>query len=220
MTEKDWQNIMKKIISFSLWGNDPKYCVGAIRNAQLAQLYFPEWECVFHCGLDVPGIYLSALEGFKNCTIIHRPENTFGAFWRFESMQPGTIVLSRDCDSRLSMRERHIVDEWLRVDSKMLVIRDHVNHYDFPILAGMWGLRDGLSKTDFEMMNKYNTTHKYLMDQFYLRDIVWRAYQFDGLCQGIRETSWMRASYKEIGKDFIGQSYDINDVPVYDGKLE
>lgn len=211
---------MKKIISFSLWGDNPKYCVGAIRNVQLAQQYFPEWECWFYCGLNVPGIYLETLKEFKNSKVIMCPENTFGAFWRFDAMQENTIVLSRDCDSRLSLRERHIVDEWLKVDCKLLVIRDHYNHYEFPILAGMWGIRDGLSKTDFAGMQRYNTTHQYLMDQFYLRDIIWPKYQFDCLVQGIRETHWMRASYNKLGKHFIGQTYDVNEIPVYDGKLE
>ena len=33
----------KKIISFSLWGNNPKYCVGAIKNAEL-QKNIPELD--------------------------------------------------------------------------------------------------------------------------------------------------------------------------------
>lgn len=211
---------MKKIISFSLWGSDPKYCVGAIRNAQLAQQYFPEWECVFHYGTDVPGIYMSALNSFSNCKLICRPENTFGAFWRFDSMQKDTIVLSRDCDSRLSKREKRIVTEWLESDKDLLVIRDHINHYEFPILAGMWGIKNGLSETSKNNMSLYNKNHTYLMDQFWLRDYVWPEKQNTALVCGIKETMWMRASYKELDKHFIGQTYDSNDVPVYDGKLE
>jgi hypothetical protein len=29
----------------------------------------------------------------------------------------------------------------------------------------------------------------------------------------------MRDSYKDIGKDFIGQQYDDNEMPVYEGQL-
>ena len=32
---------MKKVISFCLWGNDPKYNVGAIRNAEIAKEIYP-----------------------------------------------------------------------------------------------------------------------------------------------------------------------------------
>ena len=37
-----------KIISFCLWGDLPKYNVGAIRNAELAQKIYPDWICRFH----------------------------------------------------------------------------------------------------------------------------------------------------------------------------
>ena len=212
---------MQKIISFSLWGNDPKYCVGAIRNAQLAQKYFPDWICRFYCSRDVPGIYISALNAFDNTSVWIRPKEdaTFGAFWRFDAMKPGTIVLSRDCDSRLSEREKQIVEEWVSSDSKLSVIRDHANHYEFPILAGMWGIKDGLSKDMVLGQSKYNTHHTYLMDQLWLRDLVWPSLQNNVIIHGIKETMWMRNSYTKIGKDFIGQTYDSNDNPVYDGKL-
>ena len=214
-------NTMNKIISFSLWGNDPKYCVGAIRNAQLAQKHFPEWECRFYCGMDVPGIYITALNAFDHTRVWIRPKEdfTFGAFGRFDAMEPGTIVLSRDCDSRLSEREKQIVDEWLVSDSKLSVIRDHANHYEFPILAGMWGIKDGLDEDMLLGQSKYNTHHAYLMDQLWLRDLVWPKLQHTTMIHGIKETMWMRNSYKSIGKDFIGQTYDANDIPVYDGVL-
>lgn len=212
---------MKKIISFSLWGQDPKYCVGAIRNAQLAHIHFPQWECRFYCGRDVPGIYISALNAFDNTSVWIRPEDdfTFGAFWRFDAMQPDTIVLSRDCDSRLSARERQLVDEWLVSDNRLSVVRDHINHYEFPILAGMWGLKNGLDSEMIKGLSKYNRQHTYLMDQYWLRDLVWPRLEHTAMIHGIKETMWMRNTYQSIGKDFIGQTYDANDIPVYDQAL-
>lgn len=210
---------MKKIIAFSVWGDNPKYTVGAIRNAQLAQIHFPGWECHFYHDSSVPGIIISALNSFNNSKTIKIDDETFGAFWRFRAMEKKTIVLSRDTDSRLSSREKQIVDDWLSTDNNLCVIRDHINHYEFPILAGMWGIRDGLDVSDHKNMDMYNTTHKYLMDQYYLRDIVWPKYMSSCSEYGIKETAWMRDSYLGIGKDFIGQTYDENEVPVYEGKL-
>ena len=37
-----------KLITFSLWGQDPKYLVGAIRNAELASEIYPDWICRFY----------------------------------------------------------------------------------------------------------------------------------------------------------------------------
>ena len=45
---------MKKIISFSLWGSNPKYTIGAIRNAELTPIIYPGWVSRFYCGLSVP----------------------------------------------------------------------------------------------------------------------------------------------------------------------
>jgi hypothetical protein len=211
---------MKKIIAFSLWGNDPKYCVGAIRNAQLAQVHFPNWECWFYYDSSVPLTYIKALDAFSNSkTIKVADESVFGAFWRFFSMQKNTIVLSRDTDSRLSNREAVIVDDWLKKDTKLCVIRDHINHYEFPILAGMWGIKDGLCESLHKKMPRYWGTHQYLMDQYYLRDDVWPQLRNNASEYGLKETIWMRDSYKDIGKDFIGQTYDANEMPIYDGAL-
>lgn len=210
---------MKKIISFSVWGDNPKYTVGAIRNVQLAQIYFPDWECYFYHNDSVPGIIISALNEFSNSKTIRIDDGSFGAFWRFQAMEKDTIVLSRDTDSRLSAREKQIIDDWLSSNTKLCVIRDHLNHYEFPILAGMWGLRNGLSWEDVVHMKNYNNKHTYLVDQYYLRDIVWPKYQIDCSQYGIKETVWMRDTYSIIGKNFIGQTYDENECPVYEGKL-
>jgi hypothetical protein len=52
---------MKKVISFSLWGDNPKYCVGAVRNAEIAPVHYPDWVCRFHVGKSVPTQYVEAL---------------------------------------------------------------------------------------------------------------------------------------------------------------
>ena len=210
---------MKKIIAFSLWGDNPKYCVGAIRNAQLAMKYFPEWTCHFYYDKTVPKIYIATLDEFTNVETTKIDNGSFGAFWRFFSMQKDTIVLSRDTDSRLSLREKQIVDEWLESDSQLSVIRDHINHYEFPILAGMWGLKDGLADSLMEGIKRYWSTHTYLVDQFYLRDVVWPVLKDKTMVHGIKECVWMRENYKEVGRDFIGQTYDENENTIYDPAL-
>ena len=39
---------MIKVLSFSLWGNNPTYNIGAIKNAELAKQYYPNFECWFY----------------------------------------------------------------------------------------------------------------------------------------------------------------------------
>lgn len=36
---------MKKVITFSLWGNNPTYNIGAIENTKIALILYPDFEC-------------------------------------------------------------------------------------------------------------------------------------------------------------------------------
>ena len=45
---------MKKVISFSLWGTNKKYTIGAIENAKLALEYYPGWICRYYIASSVP----------------------------------------------------------------------------------------------------------------------------------------------------------------------
>ena len=100
---------MKKVISFSLWGDKPIYNIGAIKNAQIAKIIYPGWICRYHCGKTTPEETINELRLMNNTEIVVRDEdcNWTGMFWRFEDASDPEvdIMLSRDCDSRLSERE-------------------------------------------------------------------------------------------------------------------
>ena len=132
---------------------------------------------------------------------------------------PG-VILSRDTDSRLSLREKELIDNWLETDYNYMIIRDHDAHYEFPILAGMWGKKNVLMDSKLkDVMQEYVTTKQYLIDQFYLRDQVWPNIMHDAAIYGVKEVDWMRETYDFENKNFIGQTYTENDEPVYDGKI-
>lgn len=211
---------MEKIISFSIWGKDPKYCVGAILNAQLAKKYFPEWTCYFYYNNTVPNIYIQALQEFDNTKVIKITDNSYGAFWRLFPMKENTIVLSRDTDSRLSLREKQIIDDWLHTDKNVCIMRDHIRHYDFFILTGMLAVRNGLKNIIFEEMQSKLRETWYAAEQVFIGDSI-KKYMFSE-CEiyGFKEKSWLRDTYSNIGKHFIGQSYDENNEPVYDAQLK
>ena len=45
---------MKKLICFSLWGDDSTYTIGAIKNADLAKKHYPGWICRYYIADCVP----------------------------------------------------------------------------------------------------------------------------------------------------------------------
>lgn len=53
------------------------------------------------------------------------------------------VWISRDCDSRLSHREKNAVDEWLASGKTAHVMRDSHNHC-YEIMAGMFGINNRL----------------------------------------------------------------------------
>ena len=63
-----------RVISFGLYGSRMKYMLGAIRNAELALLYFPGWRCRFYAASDVPLGILNVLAQFPHVEIVHIPD--------------------------------------------------------------------------------------------------------------------------------------------------
>jgi hypothetical protein len=135
----------KKIISFSLWGDDPFYNVGAIRNAENALVHYEGWTCKFYIGTDVPKETVEALQQMPNTEIVimeNEDNNWMGMFWRFYAISDpdAEFVIFRDTDCRLTNREAQAVREWARTNKCLHIMRDHPMHTE-PIMGGMWGVR-------------------------------------------------------------------------------
>ena len=166
----------KKIISFSLWGDKPKYTIGAVRNAQLALQLYPGWVCRFYIGKSTPSVIVEQLKGFDNTEVVemNEPGNWTSTFWRFlpASEQDVDVMLSRDTDSRLSLREKYAVDEWMLSDKGFHIMRDHPWH-GTEILGGMWGVKTGVLTDIREQIEKFTKTENYDVDQSFLRQYIY-----------------------------------------------
>lgn len=135
---------MKKVISFGLWGNAEEYTVGAIKNIDLARKIYPEWEVWFYVESDVAEEVVEDLRQKADNVIVYGDAQGWeGLFKRFLPMSDPDVdvFISRDCDSRLSDREKQAVDEWLSSDKQFHCMRDHEAHNFPPVLGGMWGAK-------------------------------------------------------------------------------
>lgn len=83
----------KRVISFGLYGNKPKYTQGAIRNAELAPIYFPNWICRYYITSDVPEDVISKLKdlGAEIESIPSGMGYIAGMFWRFMVASDETV---------------------------------------------------------------------------------------------------------------------------------
>lgn len=139
---------MKNIVSYSLWGDHPMYWIGALRNIELVEKYFPGWICRFYIDENCREDLIETIKG-KNVEIklVNSKDSFHGMFWRFwASLEKDVdIFLSRDCDSRITEREFLAIKEWLDSDKDFHIMRDHPYH-TVPILGGMWGCRNGIMR--------------------------------------------------------------------------
>jgi len=140
---------MTNYISFSLWGNNPIYNVGAIRNAQLCEQIYPNWKMILYYDESVPDDTLIKLKELGVTTIDMSHSDIHGSFWRFlaADLPDSKFVIFRDTDSRISDREKYAVINWIESGKTIHIMRDHPYHYcpagsvPLSILAGMWGIK-------------------------------------------------------------------------------
>ena len=170
---------MKKVISFSLWGDNPIYNVGAIKNAELAREYYKDFECWFYIHVEsVPFDTVKKLITLSNTKIIFKTgdlNTTKPMMWRFEAIDDPDveIVMSRDTDTRIILREKIAVNEWLYSKSLFHIMRDHPCHNDV-ILGGMFGTRKIPQLPSWiNVMNTFTQHGDRDYDQAFLRDYIY-----------------------------------------------
>ena len=210
---------MKKIIAFSLWGNNPKYTIGAIKNANLTNEIYNGWISRFYCGKSVPEDILNQLKSIYNCEVIIMDEegDWSGMFWRFlpASESDIEVMLSRDCDSRLNLREKVAVDEWMKSYKTFHIMRDHPWH-GTQILGGMWGVKYPKLKRMKEMIEEYKKGNFWQVDQNFLKEKIYSLIVNDCMSHDefFNYNSHSRQfPTKREGQQFVGESFDENDIP-------
>lgn len=210
----------KRIISFSLWGDNKKYTIGAIRNAELAQQWYPGWICRFYVSYDVPNDIVQVLTNMPDTEVLVMPSTGWnGMFWRFLAADSDDVVISRDTDSRLGQREKVAVDAWLASDRDFHIMRDHPYHAT-EILGGMWGVRNGLLKGITQLIEEHdyrNFDDKYQVDQNFLREVVYpmvrgRAMVHD---EFFEKQPFPQHAIARHDHYFVGQVYDDKDQPEF-----
>ena len=166
---------MKKIIAFSLWGNDPKYTIGALYNAELTRTVYPGWTPRFYIGSNTDkNVSIKLEKAGAEVIRMDEPGDWRGMFWRFlpAGEEDVEVMLSRDTDSRLNYREKAAVDEWLISDKDFHIMRDHPAH-DAVIMGGMWGARGNILKDMKNLISSYQKGDFWQVDQNFLREVIY-----------------------------------------------
>jgi hypothetical protein len=176
-----------KYISFSLWGGNPLYTIGSIKNVKLCKLIYQDWKIVLYYNKTVPQDIINELEKLNIELIDMSDSKIYGCFWRFlvSDRDDCEYAVFRDCDSRVSIREKLAVDEWINSGKSLHVMRDHPYHMipygndGIGILAGMWGIKGGILEIK-EMILQFidGKSDIYGIDQSFLK-IIYSKFQND-----------------------------------------
>lgn len=202
---------MKKVVSYSLWGNNPKYTIGAIKNAELVKEHYEGWEARFYLGNTVPDNIVKELKNRSaNVILMQEPGDWRGMFWRFEAASDPDVeaMISRDCDSRITKREMTAVNEWLQSNKLFHIMRDHPWH-GAPILGGMWGVKAPLLRNIKDLISEYEKGNFWQVDQNFLKIIYPHVAKFAMVHDDFFEKKpW---PMQRAGLEFVGQVFDENE---------
>jgi hypothetical protein len=220
--------LMKKIIAYSLWGDSKFYCQGAIENVYKAQQWYPDWICRFYVAENCPA--LPKLQSLP-CEVVIMPKQEgidrtkddwkdkldhWGMFWRFFAMSDQDVdrVIFRDCDSRLSPRERAAVREWEESDYLAHRMHDNPSHWNAPIMGGMWGIRGGLFSDiksmilDFiQIFPQYNEPWIFC-DLIFIRDVLYPYFKHSCMGHGIHHARPFPQHEPMEHGSFVGECID------------
>ena len=166
----------KKLISFVIWGDCELYNYGIYENVLIAPKIFPNWIVRVYFTKTAIKKVINKLKKFEHVELyLIDAENCSGnSMFRFFPIFNRNIktVIFRDADSRLLLKDKIAVDEWLKSDKSFHLMRDHKLNGLF--MAGMWGMKRNklIINNKKKLLNdfwKFYRLEKWGVDQMYLR---------------------------------------------------
>ena len=170
---------MKEVISFSLYGKDERYTIGAIKNALLAQEFFPDAQVWFYIGAEVPIAIKQILDLMTNTRIIEvdEPEDNFARLWRYYAFadEGADLVMCRDVDARLGQREAVAHAHFKKSLFDAHIMKDHPKGHNYLISAGMFSAHTKNLRDMKDLIDSYRATARdyYMTDQDFLAAVVY-----------------------------------------------
>lgn len=201
------------IFAFSIYGEAPKYNLGAIANARLIKKMGVNWGSVFYYDNSVP---LETIEKLTESGAITKRRggdwHENGMFWRFKACRDFDFerVLIRDVDSRITERELNAVQSWIDSGKTFHIMRDHPNHRT-PMLGGMWGASHKIKEFDYIWKFESRYGNAIGEDQRFLRDNLYPLAKRDALIHDsffrFEKTS-CAFQLPRVNFEYVGESVD------------
>lgn len=224
---------MRKLITFTLYGDDPKYVVGMYKNLELQKTFYPDWEIIIYHDnsltsevIDRLSQYGATLRNVDGCGI-------YAAGWRFMANNEDNVerFIVRDSDSRLSQREADAVQDWEESGKILHIMRDHP-HHGYAMNGGMWGMKPDPDIRLAELCLHYQKEHSsqatvrdnwWMKDMQFLRDVIYplahpQTCTIHAATDYMGKVAWKNESWaqdfptpRNEDRNFVGEQIDIVD---------
>ena len=177
-------NNNNKVISLSLFGDNPYYYNHAYKMKDDLPKYFPDWELRIYIHYKTP---LFVIKKFieKGCQVIIIKQDNMtpsdSTFWRFLAAQDNIIFICRDVDYELNYFDYEQVTKWINEDNTYFMKYITVNSkFEFKIRginssfhAGFWGGRNRCVPNILEKINNYKYRRHWRRDELFLENVIW-----------------------------------------------
>lgn len=212
------------VIAMSLFGSNGKYLQGALENAVLVRHVYPGWVLRFYVDDTVNAGVLGRLRDMGS-EVVMMPRaggdhGMAGLFWRFGVADDLGFArwMVRDADSRLNVRERGMVDEWMDSGLAFHTVRDHPFHRRPIMGCAFGGVRGAIGMG--EIMGAWTKKGAYGDDEEMLAKVVWPLVRERTLVHdafGAAGEAGAGGMVRRYGKAFenyrfVGERFDVNGV--------
>lgn len=114
---------------------------------------------------------------FPFVQIVEKPltPGSSGMFWRLEASFDTAYshVIVRDVDSRVNVKEKECVDDWILSGKSLHIIRDHPAHNNIRMLGGAHGYTPTTCQFMREELSAWNHNNNYGDDEKFLQERVY-----------------------------------------------
>jgi len=171
---------MRKIVSFCVYGLGDIYNYGVYENAMLMPIIYPGWLMVVYYTKTCNQKVIEELRKLKYVELqfYDLPDSNRNTMLRFIAgfELKNDIVIFRDADSRINLREKCAVEDWLKSKKNVHMMRDYRLNRS-TMMAGMWGVRNKIIAKPNIILDfwKYFNDPKnklWMVDQKYLAKYV------------------------------------------------
>jgi FkbM family methyltransferase len=203
MTQYNWGDAVyikkqprptKKVITYSLWENNPKSITNIITNIKLALTYYPDWECwIYIYEPTIPKTFIDEFNTYSNVKTILKSGNRIFPnrfmLWCFEAADDPTVThfLSRSGESCISPKEVMAVQNWVESGKTLLIMRDKPHHTQ-KIVGGFFGLKcefihnaKSVNTWNEEVNLFYKYAHENIDYQVFLANGIYSRYKNDAM---------------------------------------